>query len=183
MKLTKDQIQKIALGAMMFCGVVYAYLEFLLSPLSAARDTALKEGLALGPQLDAARAQLDKTKLIETKGPETQGLLTQVRAMIPEGAPIAWVPTRLTDLFKREGVEKVSARIINELPEKDLAGFSKYSWSVEIPSVDLITLGSAFSALENAEPLMEIHSLEIEAGRENVQFQRVTFTLHNLVRL
>lgn len=168
---------------MMLCGVVYAYFEFLLSPLSAARAAALKEGVALGPKVDAARAQLAKTEAMEAKAPATQNLLNQIKAMIPEGAPIAWVPTKLADLFKREGIERVSARMIHELPEKEIAGFAKFSWSVEIPSVELITLGSALSALENGEPLMEIHMLEIEAGRENVQFQRATFTLHNLVRL
>lgn len=183
MKLTKDQIQKIALGAMMLCGVIYGYFEFLLAPLSAARNNALSETAALAPKIDAARAQLAKTKAVESKEPATQILLDSVKAMIPEGSPIAWVPTKLSDLFKREGVERVSARMVSEIPEKELPGFSKLSWAVEIPRVEFITLASALSALENAEPLMEIHVLEIEAGREDVQFQRALFTLHNLVRL
>jgi hypothetical protein len=73
--------------------------------------------------------------------------------------------------------------MVSELAEKELAGFSKFSWTVELPSVELITLGSTLSTLENAEPLMEITSLDIQASRESVQFQRATFTLHNLVRL
>jgi hypothetical protein len=39
------------------------------------------------------------------------------------------------------------------------------------------------ASLENAEPLMEIVGLDIEAGREAVQYQRALLTLHNLVRL
>lgn len=183
MKLTKDQIQKIALGAMIFCGVVYGYFDFLLGPQSVARATALKEAEALAPKIDAARAQIAKTKALETKETATQALLDQVKAMIPGGAPIAWVPTKISDLFKGEDVERVSSRMVNELAEKELAGYAKFSWTVEIPSVELITFGSALSTLENAEPLMEITSLDIEGSRESVQFQRVTFTLHNIVRL
>ena len=33
MKLTKDQTQKIALGALMMIGVVYSYFDFLLGPI------------------------------------------------------------------------------------------------------------------------------------------------------
>jgi len=183
MKLSKDQIQKIVLGGMLFCGVIYSYSEFLLGPLSAGRDVAKKETEALTPKIAAARAQIAKTKAIEQKAPASQHLLEQVQAMIPQGSPIAWVPTEITELFKREGVEKSTARMAGELAEKELAGFGRYAWAVEVPSVEFITFGKALSALENDEPLMEIQTLEIEAGRSDAQFQRVSITLQNIVRL
>ena len=183
MKLSKDQIQKIALGGMLFCGVIYSYSEFLLGPLSAGRGQALKDTAALVPKIAAARTQITKTKSIEARAPASQQVLEQVKAMIPEGAPIAWVPTKLTELFKREGVEKVSARMAGEHSEKELAGYGKFAWTVEVPRVEFITFAHALSALENGEPLMEVQTLEIEAGREDAQFQRVSLTLHNIVRL
>jgi hypothetical protein len=183
MKLTKDQIQKIALGGMMFCGVTYSYFEFLLGPLSAGREQALKETEALVPKIAAARAQIAKTKSVEAKAPASRQVLDQVQALIPEGAPIAWVPTKLTDLFKREGVEKASARMVSELTERELTGFGKCAWAVEVPRVEFITFAAALSTLENVEPLMEVQTLEIEAGRDDVQFQRVSLTLQNIVRL
>lgn len=183
MKLTREQIQKIALGAMMFIGIIYSYCEFLLGPLSAAREHAIKETQALVPKIAAARTQLAKTKAIEAKAPASQELLDQVKAMIPQGAPIAWVPTKLTELFKREGVEKASARMTGEPAERELTGFGKFAWGVEIPHVEFITFARALSTLENSEPLMEVQAVEIEAGRDNVQFQRVSLTLHNIVRL
>ena len=183
MKLSKDQIQKIALGGMLLCGVIYSYFEFLLGPLSSGREQALKDTEALLPKIAAARTQIAKTKTVEAKAPASQQVLDQVKAMIPEGAPIAWVPTKLTDLFKREGVEKSSARMVGEHSEKELAGFGKYVWGVEIPHVEFITFAKALSALENSEPLMEVQTLEVEAGREDAQFQRVSLTLHNIVRL
>ncbi len=183
MKLSKDHIQKIALGGMLLCGVVYSYFEFLLGPLSAGREQAAKDAEALVPKIAAARAQIAKTKAIEAKAPASELVLTQVKAMIPEGAPIAWVPTKLTDIFKREGIEKSSARMVGEYPEKELTGFGKFGWGVEVPRVEFITFAKALSALENGEPLMEIQTLEVEAGRDDAQFQRVSLTLHNIVRL
>jgi uncharacterized membrane-anchored protein len=183
MKLTKDQIQKIVLGAMMFCGVIYAYFEFLLGPQSAGREKALKDAAALEPQISAARAQIAKTKAVEEKGPESQKLLDQVKSMIPDGSPIAWLPTKIADLFKREGIEKANARMLNEVSEKELTGFSKISWAVEVPRGGFLTFAAALSALENEEPLMEVQSFDIEATREDILNQRISFNLLNLVRL
>ncbi len=183
MKLTKDQIQKIVLGGMLFCGVIYSYFEFLLGPLSAGREKAIKDTDALGPKITAARTQIAKTKAIEAKAPASQKVLEQVKAMIPEGAPIAWVPTKLADFFKREGVDRASARMTGELSEKELTGFGRCAWAVEIPRVEFITFAAALAALENGEPLIEVQTLEIEAGREDVQFQRVSLTLQNIVHL
>jgi len=183
MKLNKDQIQKIVLGGMTFCGVFYSYFAFLLGPLSAAREQAIKDTAELGPKITSARAQISKTTGIEEKAPASLQLIEQVQAMIPQGAPIAWVPTKLTDLFKRERVDKVSARMAGEGAEKELTGFGRYMWSVEVPRVEFTTLGRALSALENEEPLMEIQSLEIDAGRDDAQFQRAAITLQNIVRL
>ena len=183
MKLSKDQIQKIALGGMLFCGVIYSYFDFLLGPLSASRAQAVKDTEALVPKIAAANTQIKKTKTIEAKAPAAQQLIEQVKAMIPEGAPIAWVPTKLTELFKREGVEKASARMAGEHSEKELTGYGKFAWAVEIPRVEFITFAQALSALENGEPLMEVQTLEVEAGRDDAQFQRVSLTLHNIVRL
>jgi hypothetical protein len=183
MKLSKDQIQKITLGSMLFCGVIYSYFEFLLGPLSAGRSQAAKDTEALAPKIAAARTQIAKTKAIEAKSPGSQKVIEQVKQMIPEGAPIAWVPTRLTDLFKQEGVEKASARMAGEHSEKELSGYKKLAWAVEIPHVEFITFAGALSALENGEPLMEVQTVEVEAGRDDVQFQRVSLTLHNIVNL
>lgn len=168
---------------MLFCGVIYAYFEFLLGPLSTGRENAVKEAAALAPKIDAAKAQIAKTKAIEVKAPGAQQILEQVNAMIPQAAPIAWVPTRLADFFKREGVEKATARMVGELSEKELTGFGRCAWAVEIPRVEFIAFAATLSVFENVEPLMEVQTLEIEAGREEAQFQRMSLTIHNTVRL
>jgi hypothetical protein len=183
MKLSREQTQKIVLGGMMFCGVIYSYFEFLMGPLSTAREFAIKETEALAPKIAEARTQITKAKALEEKAPASRQMLEQIRAMIPQGSPVAWVPTRLADFFKREGIEKATARMTGEPTEKELTGFGKFAWAVEIPRVEFVTFARALSAFENAEPLMEVQTVEVEAGRENVQFQRVSFVVHNIVRL
>lgn len=182
MKLTKDQIQKIVLGSMLSCGVIYAYFEFLLGPQTAGRERAIKAAAALEPQISAARGQIAKTQALEEKGPEAQRLLDQVKAMIPNGSPIAWLPTKVTDLFKREGVDKVTPRMLNESADKELTGFSRITWAVDVPRGEFLTFAKAVAALENEEPLMEVQSFEIEASRGDIQNQRIAFNLLNLVR-
>ena len=182
MKLTKDQIQKIVLGGMLSCGVIYCYFEFLLGPQTAGRERALAAAVALEPQISAARGQIAKTQALEEKGPGAQLLLDQVKAMIPNGSPIAWLPTKVADLFKREGVDKVAPRMLNESPDKELTGFSRITWAVDVPRAEFLAFAKAVSALENEEPLMEVQSFEVEVARGDIHNQRIAFNLLNLVR-
>jgi hypothetical protein len=183
MKLTKEQIKKLSIGAVGFCAIVYGFFTFLLGPVTEERTTVQNETSALEPKIKAANAQLAKTKALEAKGPQSDALLEAVNAMIPVGSPIAWVPTKVADLLKREGIDKVSTRMANEVTEKELTGFGKVSWAVEIPGADFMAFATALAKLENEEPLFEVVGFEIEAGREDVQKQRSTLTLHNIVRL
>ena len=183
MKLTKDQTQKIALGGIMLGGVVYAYFEFALAPLTASREAAAKGIASVGPQIQEAQAQIARARSLESKEPETKRLLNQVKAMIPEGSPIAWFPPKVGDLFRREGVEKVGVRIVSETTDKDLSGFGKITWAADIPKAEFLKFATAVSMLENGEPLVEVQGFEVEAGRDDVQNQRVSLNLVNLVRL
>jgi hypothetical protein len=182
MKLTKDQIQKIGLGAMMLVGVIYAYNEFLLSPLQQEQEVAKAALATLDPQVVAAKKQIAKTKTLEAKGPETDLLIKQVGDMIPEGAPVAWFPPKMTDFFKRQGIEKVAARMNNEFAEKDMPGFRRISWSLDVPGAEFVKLAAALSALENEEPLFEIHSVDVETNRESTQFQHITVNINSISR-
>jgi hypothetical protein len=181
MKLTKDQIQKAVLGVLLFAGIVYGYFEFLLSPLTSGREAAVKEMEELEPKISAARGQIVKVKRAEADAPASLNLLEQVKAMIPGGAPIAWVPTKISELFRREGIEKVTARMIGDLNDKTMPGFGRLSWAVEVPRAEFLTLASAISSIENSEPLMEVQAIEVEVGRDDVQFQRAALTINNII--
>ena len=70
----------------------------------------------------------------------------------------------------------------NDSLDKDYVGYRRVNWGIDLPRVDFLPFAGAIAALENEEPLLEIQSLEIEAGRDEVQMQRATLVLNNLVR-
>lgn len=182
MKLNKDQKQKIALGSMLLVGVVYAIIEFLISPVSLRRQAANKDTEALEPKIQMARAQIAKTKGLQAKLPDAEKLLAQVGGMIPEGAPMAWFPPRLTEYFRRQGIDKVTARLNTEVVEKELTGYKRINWGVEFPRVDFLAFARGVAEMENGEPLLEIQSLELEVSRDEQSFQRANLIINNLVR-
>lgn len=181
MKLNKEQKQKIVLGVMMLVGGVYAFFEFLLGPLYKSRDLAAKNGAALNPKIVSARGQIAKTKELENKLPAAKKFTAQVITLIPDGSPVAWFPPKVGEYFKRHGIEKFSVRNNSETAEKDIPGFRKLSWGMEIPRADFVPFAKAVAEMENEEPLFEIQAIDIEVDRDEVQMQRVNLGIVNLV--
>jgi hypothetical protein len=103
--------------------------------------------------------------------------------MIPEGAPVAWFPTLIGDFFKKQGVDKITTRLASEAPEKELPGYKRVNWSVEVPKAESLSFAVSLAELENQEPLMEVQGITIEAQREDPEKQRVLLTLNSIVKL
>src|SRR5688572_10476319 len=149
MKLTRDQTQKLFLGGMIVVGVVYAYFEFLLGPLQGARKTAIQNAAALDPKIAEAKGQIARIAALKQREPQAKLLMQQVDSMIPGGSPIAWFPPRIVEFFKKYGVENVTSRLNSEPVDKELTGFKRLNWGVEVPSVHFMHFAAAVSALEN----------------------------------
>jgi erythromycin esterase-like protein len=79
-------------------------------------------------------------------------------------------------------VEKAVARFGNETVEKELPGYRKLSWSVEISNVDFLRFATTLAKFENAEPLIEFTGFEIQADREQADTQRVLLSVHNIIK-
>jgi hypothetical protein len=182
MKLSKEQTQKIVLGAMLVIGLIYSVIEFLIGPLQGQREAALKDADALDPKIRMAEAQIARTKGLAAQLPASKKLVAQVAAMIPDGAPVAWFPPRLSDYFKRQAIDKVNTRFNKEFPDKEITGYRWLNWGVEIPRADFIHFAAAVADIENGEPLIEIQGLDIEASRDEVQAQQITLTVNSLIR-
>ena len=181
MKLNKDQKQKLLLGGMIVVGVIYAFSEFILGPLSTAQTAAQAESSALDPKIGEAKAYLAKVAALRAKEPDAKLVMDQVKSLIPSAAPIAWFPPRVAGLFKKYKVENVVTRMNSEVQEKELPGFRRLNWGVEAAKVDFMSFAAAVAAFENEEPLVEIQSVDVEAGREDVGSQRAAFNLTNIV--
>ncbi len=182
MKLGKDEIQKLVLGVLLFFGLVYSYFDLLLGPLSKQQAGSRQSIAALGPEISKAKAQIEKARQLEANAESAQIISRQVDAMIPEGSPVAWFPPRIADFFKKQGIDKALTRLNGEVPDKEIPGFRKLLWGVDLPKVEFVPLAEAVAALENEEPLFEIATLQIDASREDVESQRALITLSNLVK-
>lgn len=182
MKLGKEEIQKIVLGVLMLFGVLYSYFALLLGPLVKRQETTRQSIAALGPEIANAKAQIEKTRKLEQTEAEVTLAARQVEAMIPEGSPVAWFPTRMAEFFKKQGLEKTSTRMNGEMPDKELPGFRKLGWGVDLPKVEFVTFAKAIATLENEEPLLEIGSVQIDASRDDVETQRALLTVNNLIK-
>lgn len=182
MKLGKDEVQKIVLGTLLFFGVVYSYFNLLLGPLSKQQEALGKSVTALGPEIAAAKAQIQRTREAEQRAPGRMATTKQVTAMMTEGSPVAWFPPRLAEFFKKQGLEKTTTRLQAEAVDKEMVGFRKLSWGVDLPKVGFVAFATAVASLENEEPLVEINSLQLDASREEVGMQRALLTLTNIVK-
>jgi hypothetical protein len=175
-KLSKDQIQKLVLSAMGFVALIYVYFSFFLGPLNRSRDTTLAQIDELQGKVANSKSELTKTANLEKQADASTKRFAALKALTPEGAPIAWFPPRIKTFFANQEIDKVTARLESSVAykETDLANWTRYNWLLELPQADFSTLGKAVAALENAEPLLSIARISIKALPENPQFQQVT---------
>ena len=175
-KMSKDQIKKLMLSAMGFVVLIYVYFSFFLGPLNTSRDSMLSEITQLQAKVAGSKTELTKTAKLEKQAEAATQRFAALKAMSPEGAPIAWFPPRMKAFFANQEIDKATARLESSAAykESDLASWMRYNWVIELPQTDFSTLGKALAALENAEPLMSVMRLTIKALPEDPQFQQVT---------
>jgi hypothetical protein len=177
-KLSKDQIQKLGLSSMGFVVLLYVYFSFFLGPLNGSRDTMVGQIAQLQSKISNSKDELSKTTNLEKQADASTKRFAALKALSPEGAPIAWFPPRVKTFFANQEIDKATARLESSVAYKDteLASWMRYNWLLELPQADFSTLGKAIAVLENAEPLLSITRISIKALPEDPQFQQVTLT-------
>jgi hypothetical protein len=177
LKLSKDQIQKLALSTIGFIVLLYVYFSFFLGPLNASRNSMLAQIDELQGKVAGSKNELTKTNNLEKQADASTKRFAALKALNPEGAPIAWFPPRMKAFFANQEIDKVTTRLETSVAFKDtdLANWMRYNWVIELPQADFASLGKAVAALENAEPLLSIMHISIKALPEDPQFQQVTF--------
>jgi hypothetical protein len=174
--LSKDQIKKVLLSSAGFIVLVYVYFSFFLGPLNKSRDTMLAQIDDLQGKVANSKNELTKTAKLEKQAETATSRFAALKALSPEGAPIAWFPPRVKTFFANQEIDKATARLetSSAYKETDLANWMRYNWIIELPQADFSTLGKAVAALENAEPLLSITRFTAKALPEDPQFQQVT---------
>jgi hypothetical protein len=178
LNLTKDQIQKLSLSTIGFFVLIYVYFSFFLGPLNRSRDTMLGTIAELQDKVANSKNELAKANNLEKQATTATTRFAALKALSPEGAPIAWFPPRMKAFFANQEIDKASARLETSVAfkEADLASWMRYNWLIELPQADFPTLGKAVAALENSEPLLSLMKVNIRALPEDPQFQQVTLS-------
>jgi hypothetical protein len=181
MKLDQEQIKKIFLAVLLLIALLYGYFNYLLGPLQLSEKRATDGIAAALPQISADKKELNNATALEQQAPQATAFLDSIKNSIPDGAPIAWFPPKITDFFKGRGIDKCTTHLISEAADP-LPGFKRMVWSVDIPRVEFVPLGQAVAELENSEPLLTVLNVSIDAAREDAQYQHATLTLTTLVK-
>ena len=174
--LSKDQIKKVLLSSTGFVVLVYVYFSFFLGPLNKSRDSMLAQIDDLQGKVANSKNELNKTAKLEKQAEAATTRFAALKALSPEGAPIAWFPPRIKTFFANQQIDKAAARLetSSAYKETDLANWMRYNWVIELPQADFSSLGKAIAALENAEPLLSITRMSVKALPEDPQFQQIT---------
>jgi hypothetical protein len=178
LKLTKDQIQKLMLSSIGFIVLLYVYFSFFLGPLNRSRDSMLATIDDVQNKVANSKNEIMKAANLERQATNATTRFAALKALSPEGAPIAWFPPRMKTFFATQEIDKATARLESSAAykEADLASWMRYNWLIELPQADFSTLGKAVAALENSEPLLSIVRVNIRALPEDPQFQQVGLT-------
>lgn len=182
-KLNADQIKKLALSAMGFVFLLYAYFTFFLGPLNKSRVDAQKSISDVQHKIDTSKNEMQKAANLERQAKDAAARFETLKSLTPEGAPIAWFPPRIKGFFADRRIEKAVARLEsnNAFKEAELAGWTKYNWLIELPHADYLSVGQALADLENLEPLLAINKLSIHTVTEQPQFQQVAIAATTVI--
>jgi hypothetical protein len=181
--LKSEQIKKMVLGAFCLIGLLYVYFAFFLGPLHRSEATMKARIDDLQGKIASSKGEIAKGARLEESARAATGHYDALRALTPDGAPIAWFPPKLKNFFAEQHIDKATVKLDSTAPskEKELSNWSRYTWSVDLPQADFVTLGRAIARLENSEPLLTIKKLTIRASTESPQLQQVTLTLSTLL--
>ena len=174
-KFSSDQIKKMALSAMGFIVLLYVYFTFFLGPLQKSRDAALANIDELQKKIDGSKGEMTKAANLERQAKDATARFTALKALSPDGAPIAWFPPRIKTFFANQQIDKATARLDTNtnFKQPELSAWAKYNWLIELPQADFATVGKAIAELENSEPLLSITKLTIHVVPNESQFQQV----------
>lgn len=182
-KLSGDQIKKLVLSGMGFIFLLYAYFTFFLGPLNKSRADTEKSIAELQRKMDSSKSEIQKATNLERQAKDATARFAALKALNPEGAPIAWFPPRMKAFFADRHIDKAVARLESNsaFKEPELAAWTKYNWLIELPQADYVSAGQALADLENSEPLLTIDKLSIHTITEQPQFQQIAIAATTVI--
>jgi hypothetical protein len=176
--MNKDQTKKMVLGGLGLIALLYVYFSFFLGPLNKSRNAVQTKINDLQTKISTSKAEISKATKLEETAHSATTRYDALRALSPDGAPIAWFPPRMKTFLTSHQIDKGTTRLETNstFKEKELANWSRYLWIVDLPQADFESLGNAIAQLENTNPLLSIKKLRIHAATDDPEMQQVVFT-------
>ena len=182
-KLSREQIKKIVLGALCLIALLYVYFVFIIGPLNRSEAATQAKITELQGKTASSKTDIAKAGKLEESARAATGHYETLRALSPEGAPIAWFPPRIKTFFAEQHIDRATVRLdsTSACKEKELTAWSRSTWTVDLPQADFVTLGKAIAKLENSEPLLSIKKLTIHGSTETPEVQQIALSVSTLI--
>jgi hypothetical protein len=171
------------LGGFGLIALLYVYFTFFLGPLNNSRNSVQGKINELEQKVATSKAEVSKVTKLEESAHTATVRYDALRALSPEGAPIAWFPPRMKTFLAGQQIDKVTTRLEISSPfkEKELAGWNRYLWIVDLPQADFENLGKAIALLENSNPLLSIRRLRISTIANDPEVQQIVLTASTII--
>ena len=181
--MNKEQTKKLILGAFGLIGLVYVYFSFFLGPLNKSQHALEGRIKGLQDKIAMSKSEISKATKLEENAHAATVRYDALRTLSPEGAPIAWFPPRMKTFLASQQIDRVTTRLESSgaFKEKELAGWDRYLWIIDLPQADFQSLGKALALLENSNPLLSIKKLRIHAATENPEIQEIVFNAATVI--
>jgi hypothetical protein len=181
--LSEEQMKRVFMGVLVLAGLVGLAWYLLLAPQK--QDMTSERGKinTLKDQIREAEAAIKQAEAIATETNAANAEFESIIEDVPRGAPIAWVPPRINNYWRRQEFPDVTTEPsgIASINNPALAGFEKRVWQVTINDAPFVDFGIALSEFENKEILMQLTSLNVSASAEQPETQNITFTLQQIL--
>lgn len=181
--MNKEQTKRLLLGGFGLIGLLYVYFSFFLGPLNKGRYAIQGKVNELEEKVATSKAEISKVTKLEESAHVATVRYDALRALSPEGAPIAWFPPRMKTFLAGQQIDKVTTRLeaSSAFKEKELAAWNRYLWIVDLPQADFESAGKAIALLENSNPLLSIRRLRIHAAANDPEMQEIVFTASTII--
>jgi hypothetical protein len=181
--LNKEQTKRLILGGFCLIGLLYVYFTFFLGPLNKSRNSIQGKINELQEKVATSKAEISKASKLEETAHAATVRYDALRALNPDGAPIAWFPPRMKTFLAGQQIDKVTTRLESSsaFKEKELAAWTRYFWIIDVPQADFESAGKAIALLENSNPLLSIRKLRIHAAKDEPEMQQIAFTAATII--
>jgi hypothetical protein len=181
--VNKEQAKKLLLGGLGLIALLYVYFSFFLGPLNKSRDAVQAKIKDLETKISTSKTEISRAAKLEENAYSATVRYGALRALSPEGAPIAWFPPRMKTFLSSHQIDRGTTRLetTSAFKEKELAGWSRYLWIIDLPQTDFESLGNAVAQLENTNALLSIKKLRIHAATDDPEMQKVVFTAATII--